>query len=354
MNEQQTANLWQKLSEKQLVSGDQPCSDTDKTPWYIAVMVGFGAWLAAIFLAAACYIFFDGIFELNTTFSLILAVIWSLFSWFLANRDKSSIFVDQMSIAAAFVAQIVFIYGIAQFDGGNTLAKCLFILLGHFGALYLVRRPIIVFCLTVGACSAFQWAMYELKLFYISLPILLGLWLYLVTYLERFLVKGELQRVVPMIFALTISIVYLQSFVLDNSDTFAQLTAFDSPVLAAILTGLLALYAAQNFVIKRLSVNKLHAIAIYVSVIATTIAGFEISGLILSVLFLMVGFAHANRLLMGIAVLSLLSFITNYYYTLQATLLEKSQYLLIFGLVLLGVRYLLRRLSNMEVTHHES
>ncbi len=56
---------------------------------------------------------------------------------------------------------------------------------------------------------------------------------------------------------------------------------------------------------------------------------------------MLLGFAGGNRVLLGLGIVSLLFYISSYYYLLDATLLAKAQILLIVGLVLLAVRWLL-------------
>lgn len=64
-------------------------------------------------------------------------------------------------------------------------------------------------------------------------------------------------------------------------------------------------------------------------------------GLTATILF--VGYAHSNRILAGLGIFSLLSYLSFYYYNLQITLLEKSILLVCSGAALLAVRVLLKR-----------
>jgi uncharacterized membrane protein len=56
-----------------------------------------------------------------------------------------------------------------------------------------------------------------------------------------------------------------------------------------------------------------------------------------------VGFANGNRVLIGLGIAALVGYLSHYYYSLQATLLEKSVLLMCTGLVLLAARFALHR-----------
>ena len=68
-------------------------------------------------------------------------------------------------------------------------------------------------------------------------------------------------------------------------------------------------------------------------------------GLASALLILLLGFAAGNRLLAALGILSLLGFVTHFYYSLHATLLEKSGILAVTGLALLAAWFVLRRIA---------
>jgi hypothetical protein len=66
-------------------------------------------------------------------------------------------------------------------------------------------------------------------------------------------------------------------------------------------------------------------------------------GLATAMLVLLLGFAAGNRVLMALGILGLFLFVGHFYYSLHATLLEKSGLLAVTGVVLLGAWFLLKR-----------
>jgi uncharacterized membrane protein len=66
-------------------------------------------------------------------------------------------------------------------------------------------------------------------------------------------------------------------------------------------------------------------------------------GVGVTVVMLLLGFAHGNRVLTGLGIAGLLIYWSHYYYLLQITLLQKSAVLLCAGITLIGARMVLQR-----------
>jgi hypothetical protein len=74
----------------------------------------------------------------------------------------------------------------------------------------------------------------------------------------------------------------------------------------------------------------------------------EAQGITVGMVIMLLGFSGGNRVLLGLGIVSLLFYISSYYYLLDTTLLAKSQTLLIVGLVLLAVRWFILHLMPEE------
>jgi len=66
----------------------------------------------------------------------------------------------------------------------------------------------------------------------------------------------------------------------------------------------------------------------------------NINGVILSCVLLLCGFANSNRVIQGLGAISLLFFMSQYYYFLETSLIAKSKHLLMVGISLLVIRWL--------------
>jgi uncharacterized membrane protein len=85
---------------------------------------------------------------------------------------------------------------------------------------------------------------------------------------------------------------------------------------------------------------------------AVTLLGFlsfKVGGLTLGIMFLLIGFAHSHRLLMGLGIVSSLAFLSHYYYFLGETLMVKAEVLAIVGMTLLLSRLIMKLLLKKEV-----
>ena len=72
-------------------------------------------------------------------------------------------------------------------------------------------------------------------------------------------------------------------------------------------------------------------------------ASLKVFGLTVGVMIILLGYANGNRILTGLGIASLLYYISAYYYTLQSTLLMKSQLLAVLGILLLIASWLIHR-----------
>ena len=74
----------------------------------------------------------------------------------------------------------------------------------------------------------------------------------------------------------------------------------------------------------------------------------EVQGITVGIVILVLGFSGANRVLLGLGSVSLLFYISSYYYLLDTTLLDKSLSLFIVGLVLLIIRWLMSHILPIK------
>ena len=80
-----------------------------------------------------------------------------------------------------------------------------------------------------------------------------------------------------------------------------------------------------------------------VAVALLLIPAYQTPGILAAVIVLLLGFWRNNVLLMGLATLFLLFFLSAYYYNLDIILLNKSYILMGTGVVLLALRFAFQR-----------
>jgi uncharacterized membrane protein len=89
----------------------------------------------------------------------------------------------------------------------------------------------------------------------------------------------------------------------------------------------------------------------FIAVVLLGLLSFKVSGLVTGVMLLLIRFSSSHRLLIGLGVLSSLFFISNYYYFLGETLMDKAVVLALVGVLLLSVRWLVKKFIFQEVSH---
>lgn len=128
-----------------------------------------------------------------------------------------------------------------------------------------------------------------------------------------------------------------------------QFELWDKPWIGEVLIGAVTLYVVWHLLQRygrgfseRLSITALLGTLLLCAV------SMKVQGITVGMVIMLLGFAGANRVLLGLGIVSLLFYIFSYYYLLDATLLAKSQNLLIVGLVLLIVRWLILRILSVK------
>lgn len=90
--------------------------------------------------------------------------------------------------------------------------------------------------------------------------------------------------------------------------------------------------------------SQIASILALVGVLIITFLSFQAQGLLTGAMIVLLGFSASNRVLLGLGIITLLYFISNYYYSLQNTLLDKSIILFILGIALLAGRFIMLKL----------
>lgn len=318
---------------------------TAATPWYVRVLLGFGAWLAACFL---CIFFFlvMGFRNLGASLSLGLLLCAGTVG---LQRVSSHAFLSQLCLAFCLAGQALVLAGLFKFSSSETTLAVSFLLL-ELVLLVLYPDRILRFLATVGAALALLYLVSELHL-----PALVDLTLVFFAALLHLLVlfQSRLQRgafralVSPVAFAL--ALVLLGALLSHGSirlgAEFRQQLAQSS--FAVLTLGLAIVTMFTAFQILRetgLEVSGTAGATVFVSLLLTALLTLNTPGVIGAVGVLALAFHRRNVVMLGLAVAFLLGFGVLYYYDLSLSLLAKSGALVGSGLVLLSLRlFILRR-----------
>jgi uncharacterized membrane protein len=137
----------------------------------------------------------------------------------------------------------------------------------------------------------------------------------------------------------------LQYFLRGHGDGWMQ--HYGREVGSTLVAGLilwLCLDLLKRLAVPLASRSGLAVLGVTVAVVALI---FPVPGLGAALLLVLLGFGGGNRVLLGLGLLSLATFLSHYYYRMDQTLLVKAQLLAATGAVFLLGRLLLRRLIPM-------
>ena len=112
--------------------------------------------------------------------------------------------------------------------------------------------------------------------------------------------------------------------------------------LGELLIGAVTLYVVWHLLHRYSQTISAHiSIAALLGALLLCAVSMKVQGITVGMVIMLLGFSGANRVLLGLGIVSLLFYISSYYYLLDTTLLEKSKSLFIVGLVLLIIRWLM-------------
>lgn len=351
--------LWAQLRAGGLVEGEMPREAHPASPWYVRAMLGIAGWIGALFLLMFAGVGFWFILDEGSAAAVVGALCCAA-AWLLFGKFEGNDFTDQFALVISLVGQALLVVGIAQMldprDPGFYLAVA-----ATEAALALIIPNLLHRALaTTGAALALALAINQLSLYGLSAPLLCAgltlVWLRP----SRWAARGRVWR--PIGYGIVLALLLIELFrlfglgdLMGISGEAGSWFALHGPLLGRAITAAILVWAA--FVLARREGLAIPGRAALSAIGAATVFGLlslNAPGLASSVLILLLGFAAANRLLMALGILSLLGFVTHFYYSLHATLLEKSGLLAITGLCLLAAYILLRRgfLSSGAETNH--
>lgn len=328
--------------------------------WYVKVLSGISAWVAAIFLIGGVL----GFAFLTPAPVQLAAGVAILVGAVMLNRAKyRSIFWQQFAFALSLTGQGLFMTGLFQlFDSNRPSTILALIMLIMQSALFViyrngVHRFLSVIFASVAAMTLIAdlvtagglWGSGSEQVLESLGPIFLAVFaagVYLVWQNRtRIIASDRHEYHSPLGFGLVVVMFGLALLTLLDSigDSSTEPVWWIASIAAALL---LAHFAIQTLSELGGSGGRSVAakIVIIVAIGLLLIPTYNTPGIWAALLAMLLGFRHNHQLLLWFAGLFLLGFIGLYYYSLNITLLNKSYVLVGSGLILLAVRFVLGRL----------
>jgi uncharacterized membrane protein len=323
-------------------------------PWYLRVIVGFGAWLASLFfLGFACVLLdFNGEHQKQTLgcFGVVLLVVAIAFG-----RMRLGIFADQCCLAASLAGQAMLYFGFID-ENHHPLETVALLSIGLAALLYFLFPNFLSRLLTCGAALqvTLLWIytgnngepFSGVRLESTVSPISTLYWtLHLVVIGVCFLRPRHAVLLAPLGYACLLSLVAWQMENLFNLWSFTSTSGhrpdwiwwttfhFRTALMAAAFL-FVAGWAAGGMDSVGKNSMLFAALALALAVLVILGSG----GVLLAMLVMLLGFATQHRAVLGLGIILLPVFLTHYYYNLNLDLLAKSGVLIGSGAVMFLIR----------------
>ena len=296
--------LWQQLAAEGLVTGEAPPAVAPRGAWYVSVMLGFAAWVAALLLTLVIVLVFNGRNAIGVSGAVACAV-------GLALLRLENPFLTQLGLAASLAGQAGLFLGLAGvLEGYRQPAALLAVILigpslftrNAFYRAWCTAAAVLLLALSLDAWGA----------------VTVGLAAALVTLV--FLVMPQIPRAYGYGAAVALVVV-------DGLNLFGRHASLSAGTVGSVLAGAALVYACA-----RLFHRVVPAVLIAVLLIPAP-------GVAAALLLVVLGFGCAAPVLLGLGVAAGLAYLGNYYYALSLTLLMKSLVLVASGVVLLALRW---------------
>jgi len=349
----QAEKLWVLLQDANLVKGEAPETPTIDSPWYVKIILAFSGWLAAVFLVGFIAVGLAVIVE-NSAASIIVGGLMIAAAYKLLQQPKNEFF-EHLALAASLAGQCLFIWGVFESVRHHhtiwfyvaMLQLPLAIIMPNY-----VHRVFSAFFATFS----FSIGLAEAGIPYVftGLMLLLVSWVWL----NEFKYPRHIKKLHAIGYGLVLALIQIKGSALFSHGGMGWYSSRHQgefsiqPWMGEVLAGAALVYVVWNLLQrhKHYLSDRLSIIVLVTSLVLSLVS-VEANGITVGLVIVILGFAAGNRILLGLGVVSLLFYISSYYYLLDHTLLEKSQTLFFIGLALLIIRWVLLRVTkNSEAT----
>ncbi len=354
----QTEQMWMDLLRAGVVQGTAPQPGKLESPWYVKILLAVSGWIASLFLlgflAMACMAIVD-----DSTFAFSIGGIMLLVAFVILRSQKNE-FVEHLSLAVSLAGQALVVYGIlghsGEFESGHWLWVLLLqVILVIFMPNFIHR----IFSTFVAGLAFFMALFYSGWSFGACGVLMVGVaW----CWLNEFCYLKQMRIIQAVGYGLVLALIFLKGVELSGYKIIGWIGWFGyyrsetlgKPWISELLTGVAVVYVVWDILqrYRQPLFQPLTIIAILGTVVVCALS-FEVHGLTVGMMLIVLGFVGTNRLLLGLGIASLVSFISFYYYLLDSTLLAKSGSLCATGISLLVLRWCMLRVlaTKKEATH---
>ena len=311
--------------------------DAESSPWYVKALAGIGAWFAAFFLGL--FLAMAGLID-SWESMMIWGAILAVAAIWLKHWLYNSIFWGQLAFAFSLAGQGLLIAGLIGAVESITISA---LFAAGIATLMFLLYPDSMHRLLTLLLFVVAWVVIIEERTQPDLFHLMALALGIATVAVW---QGELRLIAsrwhpfraPLAYGLPLALFGL--CLLPLIDFFGIHQGWWSASGLALLLLYVAYQILRDLGWSLLSPVGLWAVA---AVLLLLVPAYSTPGILAAVIMLLLGYWRGSSLMMGLATLFLLFFLSAYYYNLDVTLLNKSYILMGTGGVLLALRFGLQR-----------
>jgi hypothetical protein len=268
-------------------------------------------------------------------------------AWFLFRSFEDNDFAEQFGLAVSLAGQVLIVIGLGQYLRVEDPPLYFAVAAALAALAVIVPNGLHRVLTSAGAAVALALGIGQLSLHGLGAPLLsLGVaWIWLEP--RRWAVGGRIWR--PVGYGLVLALLLIETFRLFGAwQAFGMgrqdlsWFALYSPLLGRGLTAAALVGVALVLARREGAEGAASGFAVGAALVLALLS-LAAPGLASALLILLLGFAAGNRILGALGILSLLGFVAHFYYSLHATLLEKSGILAVTGLCLLAASFILSR-----------
>ncbi|MFK8032326.1 MAG: DUF4401 domain-containing protein [Gammaproteobacteria bacterium] len=339
-------SVWQRLERAGLVSGDAPESPEADSPWFVKLLLAASGWLASLFLLGALGVAFGDLFDSRPGLYATGAVL--IFLAIVALKKVRNDFFEHSALALSLAGQGLIV--LALFQTFNKPDTEFFWALALFQAALSIVVPSYVHrvwssCIVV-VCVFIALQRPELH------HLVAGTVMFAVSsvWLNEYLFPNQVDRNTALAYGATLAVGVVATFPMLGIHATALRAAvgvgpadaewYELPLVGKLLVFLVLLYTVWG-VMRRYSLNTRQQRWLVLAAIGLGAMSFNIPGITIGVILMLLGFSGSNGVLTSIGFVALLGFFTSYYYQLEQTLLVKSGVFMALGTSLLVLRFVL-------------
>ncbi len=347
--------IWEMLQQAGLVQGDAPPTESLESPWYVKALLAFSGWFASLFLLGFLGAGFGAILRGGIasaiTGSLLIAGAYAIL------RIPKNEFFEHLALAVSLAGQALIAYSLL--DSLSDKGAWFIFALAQVALAIVMPNFVHRFFSSYIAAFSFSMFFYTIGVPYIfsSILMFIAAWLWL----NEFRFPKYVRIFHAIGYGTILGLIQIKGGALFGLNPTewqmgkANTELWVQPWMDEVLAGAVMIYVVWQL-LQRLG-HRLPEPLVIITMVCTIIlsaVSIEAPGITVGMMILLLGFAGSNRVLMGLGIVSLLFFISSYYYLLDATLFAKAQTLLVTGLVLLLIRWvMLKMIRQQEVSAHD-